>query len=98
MPRRRCRDCCASSCVRLREVDDRPPVKRTAATGLLYTDGATGHLRVRRYRLQVLSGPSAGACAEIEGGTLLVGTHANNDLRLAGQTVSRYHPELQARA
>ena len=77
---------------------ERSPADFSAATGLLYTDGATGQLRVRRYRVTVLGGPDAGAKAEIEGGTFLIGTHANNDLRLTDQTVSRYHLELQLRA
>ena len=68
---------------------DRSPPDPAAATGLLYTDGATGQLRVRRYRVAVISGPDQGAKAEIEGGTFLIGTHANNDLRLTDQTVSR---------
>ncbi|HJZ85974.1 MAG TPA: sigma 54-dependent Fis family transcriptional regulator [Polyangia bacterium] len=78
--------------------EERPQTDHSSVTGLMYTDGATGHLRVRRYRVSVLSGPNAGANAEIEGGTFLIGTHPNNDLRLNDQTVSRYHLELQLRA
>src|SRR5204863_3241120 len=67
-------------------------------TGLLYTDHASGTLRARRYRVQVVAGPDAGAGAEIDNGTFLLGTHQNNDLRLTDKGVSRYHLELQLRA
>jgi DNA-binding NtrC family response regulator len=65
------------------------------ATGLLYTDGTTGQLRLRRYAVTVLKGPDAGMRAEFDAGTFLVGTHTNTDLKLNDTTVSRYHLELQ---
>src|SRR5260221_8811216 len=67
-------------------------------TGLLYTDHASGSLKARRFRVQVVTGPDQGANAEIEDGTFLLGTHQNNDLRLTDKGVSRYHLELQLRA
>jgi DNA-binding NtrC family response regulator len=73
-------------------------VEDATKTGLLYTDHASGMLRARRYRLHVVSGPDAGASAEIDNGTFLVGTHNNNDLRLSDKGVSRYHLELQLRS
>jgi DNA-binding NtrC family response regulator len=69
-----------------------------AKTGILYTDQGTGTLKARRYRVVVASGPDAGAGAEIDDGTFLIGTHNNTDLRLSDKGVSRYHLELQMRA
>ncbi len=69
----------------------------TARTGILFTDEASGLLRARRYRIEVLSGPDAGRTARFEGGTFLIGTHQNTDLRLTDKGVSRYHVELQLR-
>jgi transcriptional regulator with PAS, ATPase and Fis domain len=68
------------------------------ATAALYTDVSTGELTERSYRVRVVVGPDAGAEAVIETGTLMVGTHPNNDLVLTDDTVSRYHLELQHRA
>ena len=67
------------------------------ATATLFTNGATGELTERSYRIRVVAGPDAGAEAVIELGTLMVGTHPNNDLVLTDDTVSRYHLELQHR-
>jgi transcriptional regulator with GAF, ATPase, and Fis domain len=66
-------------------------------TAHLYTDAATGALKVRRYRIAVTRGPDAGTETALEGGTLMVGTHQNNDIRLSDSTVSRYHLEIQLR-
>ncbi len=70
----------------------------TARTGILFTDEASGTLRARRYRIEVMTGPDAGRTARFEGGTFLIGTHQNTDLRLTDKGVSRYHLELQLRA
>ena len=67
------------------------------ATATLYTDASTGQLTERSYRVRVVGGPDSGAEATIEVGTLMVGTHPNNDLVLTDDTVSRYHLELQHR-
>ena len=67
-------------------------------TGMLYTDGATGRLQTRHYMLCVVEGPDAGLERELQSGTVLVGTHPNNDLVLTDATVSRYHMEIQVRA
>jgi transcriptional regulator with PAS, ATPase and Fis domain len=64
----------------------------------VYTDATSGGLCARRYRVAVLTGPDAGKEKIIEGGTLLVGTHPNNDLHMVDKGVSRYHLELQLRA
>jgi DNA-binding NtrC family response regulator len=68
------------------------------ATAHLYTDAATGALHARRYRLTVAKGPDAGRHVVVDAGTLIVGTHADADLRLTDTTVSRYHLELQIRS
>jgi DNA-binding NtrC family response regulator len=68
------------------------------ATASLYTDAASGSLRERRIRFTVVRGPDQGVSTTIEGGTMMVGTHANCDVRLSDTTVSRYHLEIQLRA
>jgi len=70
----------------------------TVTKGLLYTDGDTGALKVRHYVLSVVAGPDAGLERKLEVGTLMVGTHENNDIVLTDPTVSRYHMEIQVRA
>ena len=69
----------------------------TKTKGLLYTDGATGELKVRRYVLNVVAGPNAGLERKLESGTVMIGTHENNDVVLEDPTVSRYHLEIQVR-
>jgi transcriptional regulator with PAS, ATPase and Fis domain len=63
----------------------------------LYTDADTGELRERQFRIAVVGGPDKGKELVLEAGTTMVGTHANNALVLADDTVSRYHLELQVR-
>jgi two-component system, NtrC family, response regulator GlrR len=63
--------------------------------GHYYTDQASGALRARRYRVQVVVGPDVGTHAELEDGTFIIGTHASTDLRLTDKGISRYHLELK---
>jgi transcriptional regulator with PAS, ATPase and Fis domain len=70
----------------------------TVTKGLLYTDGDTGALKVRRYVLNVVAGPNAGIAHDLESGTVMIGSHENNDIVLTDPTVSRYHLEVQVRA
>lgn len=65
--------------------------------GHLYTDVATGVLKERQFKLVVKSGPDKGLERSLDDGTLLVGKHANNDLVLTDDTISRYHLEIQVR-
>ncbi len=67
-------------------------------TGLLITDGKSGLLKLRRYIIRVAAGPDAGLEHTIESGTVLVGSHPDNDVVLSDASVSRYHLEIQARA
>ncbi len=53
-----------------------------------------GNLVVRRVRVRVTVGPDRGREALLEAGTLLVGTHADNDLVLRDPSVGKYHLEL----
>ncbi len=69
------------------------PVKITPLTGVLVTDAA-GSLVVRRVRVRVTSGPDRGREALLEAGTLLVGTHTDNDLILRDPHVAKYHLEI----
>jgi transcriptional regulator with GAF, ATPase, and Fis domain len=62
-------------------------------TALMYTD-ATGTLRERVARVVVMSGDDRGKEVTLDG-TLLVGSHENNDLVLSDPTVSRYHLEIR---
>ena len=64
-------------------------------TGHFYTDQRSGALHSRRYRVTVITGDDAGATAELEDGTFLVGSHSSADLRLTDKGVSRYHVELK---
>jgi transcriptional regulator with PAS, ATPase and Fis domain len=66
--------------------------------GILYTDGSDGTLKVRRYVLRIVAGPNAGVERDLESGTVLIGSHENNDVVLTDATVSRYHLEIQVRA
>ncbi len=63
----------------------------------LLTDDASGALVERTFRLRVVSGPDAGKEHQLDEGTTMVGTHADNDLVLTDATVSRYHLEIRVR-
>lgn len=62
-------------------------------TGVLMTD-PNGALVIRRVRVRVTSGPDRGREALLEAGTLLVGTHTDNDLILRDPQVGKYHLEI----
>ena len=51
-------------------------------------------LPIRTLRVQVIDGPDAGATFQARGDTVTIGTADGNDLRLADDSVSRYHAEL----
>jgi transcriptional regulator with PAS, ATPase and Fis domain len=70
----------------------------TSTKGILYTDGSDGSLKVRRYVLRIVAGPNSGLERDLESGTVLIGSHENNDVVLTDATVSRYHLEIQVRA
>ncbi len=70
----------------------------TSAGQTLYTDVATGRLKERRFKMLIKDGPDAGASFPLDSGTILVGTHENNDVVLKDETVSRYHLEIQVRS
>jgi DNA-binding NtrC family response regulator len=55
---------------------------------------AAGGLVVRRVRVRVTSGPDRGREALLEAGTLLIGTHSDNDLILRDTHASKYHLEI----
>lgn len=69
------------------------PMRFTPLTGVLMTDPAGG-LVVRRVRVRVVGGPDRGREALLEAGTLLVGTHSDNDLILRDPQVGKYHLEI----
>lgn len=62
-------------------------------TGVLMTDPG-GALVIRRVRVRVTGGPDRGREALLEAGTLLVGTHTDNDLILRDPQVGKYHLEI----
>jgi len=51
--------------------------------------------RVRRFRLEVVEGQSAGLSWESSGSQCQIGAHPSNDLVLADSTVSRFHCEVR---
>jgi DNA-binding NtrC family response regulator len=63
----------------------------------LLTDDASGALVERSFRLRVVAGPDQGKEHNLDEGTTMVGTHADNDLVLSDATVSRYHLEIRVR-
>jgi pSer/pThr/pTyr-binding forkhead associated (FHA) protein len=69
------------------------PPRLAPLTGVLMTD-LNGALVVRRVRVRVTSGPDRGREALLEAGTLLVGTHTDNDLILRDPQVGKYHLEI----
>ncbi|MBL8601223.1 MAG: sigma 54-dependent Fis family transcriptional regulator [Myxococcales bacterium] len=69
------------------------PLRFTPLTGVLATDAA-GQLLVRRIRVRVTAGPDRGRESMLEAGTLLVGTHSDNDLILRDPQVGKYHLEI----
>jgi DNA-binding NtrC family response regulator len=64
-------------------------------TTLVLTDSESGELVARRWFVEVISGPDAGKSIERDGGTIVVGSHADADLALTDPSVSRYHAELR---
>lgn len=62
-------------------------------TGLL-TTSAGGEIVLRRVMVRVVSGPSRGAHALLEEGTMVLGSHPDADLVIQDPTVSRFHAEL----
>jgi len=69
------------------------PLRFAPLTGVLATD-PHGQLVVRRVRVRVLVGPDKSREALLEAGTLLVGTHSDNDLVLRDPQVGKYHLEV----
>ncbi len=69
------------------------PLRFAPLTGVLATDNL-GQLLVRRVRVKVLVGPDKSREALLEAGTLLVGTHSDNDLVLRDPLVGKYHLEV----
>ncbi len=69
------------------------PLRVTPLTGALLSD-PSGGLIVRRVRVRVVVGPDRGREALLEAGTLLVGTHPDNDLVLRDPSVGKYHLEV----
>jgi DNA-binding NtrC family response regulator len=63
----------------------------------LFTDDASGALVERGFRFRVVAGPDAGRVVELDEGTTMIGTHADNEIVLTDQTVSRYHLEVRVR-
>ncbi len=74
----------------------RPPsisAKIAALTGVLVTDDK-GQLHIRRVRARVTSGPDRGRESVLDAGTLLVGSHADNDLVMRDSSIGKYHLEI----
>jgi two-component system, NtrC family, response regulator GlrR len=63
----------------------------------LLTDGTSGLLVERKFRIRVASGPDKDKEHVLDEGTTMVGTHTDNDFVLTDATVSRYHLEIRVR-
>jgi DNA-binding NtrC family response regulator len=61
---------------------------------LVYTE-AGGALVARRWKIEVTEGPDAGRALVRDAGSVVVGSHADADLALTDDAVSRYHLELK---
>ena len=51
-------------------------------------------IHLRRMRLTAVDGPAAGVEVVLDRGVVHIGSHADNDLTLADDTVSRFHAEI----
>src|SRR5262245_48878520 len=67
---------------------ERPRVVRTRPT-----TGRRGRA-IRRFRVDVIDGPSAGASWALPAERCAIGSHPSNDLVIDDSTVSRFHCEL----
>src|SRR5687767_3484250 len=65
------------------------------ATTLVLTGADSGDLVARRWRIEIVEGPDAGASIVRDAGTVTVGSDPSVDLVLSDDTVSRFHAELR---
>jgi DNA-binding NtrC family response regulator len=73
---------------------DREKRSKDDETGLLFTDGGSGALVLRRFKLKIV-GPNGNEREEtLERGTLFLGAHPDNDVIIEDKAVSRYHMEI----
>lgn len=63
-------------------------------TDLIVTAGKPGAVRFRAYRVEVIEGPDAGKSAQLERGSMIVGSASEADLCLDDPSVSRAHAKL----
>ena len=68
---------------------------RRTGTWVTYMAGRATALRVRRCRLEVVTGPDSGQVRELERSVLRIGARHDNDLALTDSRVSGYHCELR---
>ena len=61
-------------------------------------EGHRDHMRVRRFRLEVASGPDAGKVYVSASDRAVIGTHDSANLVLTDRAVSRFHAELEIAA
>ena len=71
---------------------DRPA---PTSTGTEDVRGAPGRIRIKRCRIEVVSGPDRGITRLSEGKRFVIGSHRSADLVLRDRTVSRFHCEVQ---
>ncbi len=66
-----------------------------SGTWVTYVGGRASGVRVRRCRLEVLSGPDKGLVRDIEAPVIRIGARRGNDLQLSDTKVSGLHCEIQ---
>ena len=64
-------------------------------TRTVYLEGGDEKLELRKYTLEVKSGPNAGATATFETRSVGIGTAPDNDLVLDDNVVSRFHARIE---
>jgi len=66
-----------------------------SGTWVTYVGGRAAGMRVRRCRLEVVSGPDTGLVRDIDASVIRIGARRGNDLQLSDTKVSGLHCEIQ---
>ncbi|MGN6110977.1 MAG: FHA domain-containing protein, partial [Kofleriaceae bacterium] len=66
-----------------------------SGTWVTYIGGRATSARLRRCRVEVVSGPDAGLVREIEASVIRIGARRGNDVQLTDSKVSGLHCEIR---
>ena len=66
-----------------------------SGTWVTYIGGKASGVRVRRCRLEVITGPDTGLVRDVEGSVIRVGARRGNDVQLSDNKVSGLHCEIR---